>query len=153
MSFGFIAIKLCGNPVLSHRQPRFLGSHNVLYLLTVVTTDCRSCRSHAYVVTPAKKSFVGAFSTKVPVPCAHWHVLILSPNGALGAMYFPTYCQITGCHANTLAMIPCSSFVPIRTSWGIRSSWVEQTPPVHILASGIGVLSINTWLHQISRVV
>jgi hypothetical protein len=33
-----------------------------------------------------------------------------------------------------------------------RLSWVEQTPPASILASGIGVLSISTWLEQISRV-
>ena len=30
--------------------------------------------------------------------------------------------------------------------------WVEQTPPASILASGIGVFSISTWLDQISRV-
>jgi len=33
-----------------------------------------------------------------------------------------------------------------------RSSSVEQTPPASILASGIGVLSVSTWLDQISRV-
>ena len=35
---------------------------------------------------------------------------------------------------------------------GTCSSWVEQTPPASILASGIGVLSIGTWLDQISKV-
>ena len=33
-----------------------------------------------------------------------------------------------------------------------RSSWVEQTPFASTLASGICVLSIGTWLDQISRV-
>ena len=30
-----------------------------------------------------------------------------------------------------------------------EEKWVEQTPPASILASGIGVLSISTWLDQI----
>jgi hypothetical protein len=34
----------------------------------------------------------------------------------------------------------------------VHLSWVEQTPPALILASGIEVLSISTWLDQISRV-
>jgi len=33
-----------------------------------------------------------------------------------------------------------------------RSFWVERTRPASILASGIGVVSINTWLDQISSV-
>ena len=71
MSFGFIAIELCGDPVLSHRQPGFLGSQNVLDLLAVVASDRRSSRGHAYVVASANKSLVGTFPAKVSVPCAH----------------------------------------------------------------------------------
>jgi hypothetical protein len=36
----------------------------------------------------------------------------------------------------------------VRDRWLV---WVDQTPAASILASGIGVLSIRTWLDQISR--
>ena len=39
MSFGFIAIELCGHLALVHRQPGFIGSQKVLDLLAVVASD------------------------------------------------------------------------------------------------------------------
>ena len=59
-----------------------------------------------------------------------------------------------------VAVKPCPDYAPLfaYSIWrenqevgGDRSSWVEQTPPASILASGIGVLSIRTWLDRISR--
>jgi len=48
--------------------------------------------------------------------------------------------------------------LPLEWRWRIpwlqptRSSWVEQTRPASILASGIGVLSISTWHDQMLKV-
>ena len=50
------------------------------------------------------------------------------------------------------SVFACSIWNQDHESGGERSSWVEQTPPASILASGIGVLLISTWLGRISRV-
>jgi len=85
VSFGFIAIEFCEDPVLVHRQPWLISGQNILDFLTVITPDYGRCCRLTHIIPPLTKASYGHFLQKylflVPMDYPTITVLYLNKGG------------------------------------------------------------------------